>query len=84
MSKRPALAIAFPPRPALAPTTAAEFVAAGQPALIPPEPKPVTKRLTIDVEVDLHTAFKIASMKAGRDMKDIMGDLIRAYLDGKR
>ena len=82
MSKRPA--IALPPRPAPAPATAAEFVAAGQSSLIPSEPKVPTKRLTIDVEVDLHTAFKIAAMKAGRDMKDIMADLIRAYLDGKR
>ena len=81
MSKRPAIAL---PPARQAPTTAAEFVAAGHPSLLPPEPKTPTKRLTIDVEVDLHTAFKIASMKAGRDMKDIMADLLRAYVDGKR
>ena len=59
------------------PTPAAKelFVGAGK------EP---TKRLTIDISLDLHRAFKIAATQSDRDMKDIMSDMIQNYVDGKR
>lgn len=83
MSRKPT--IALPPARS-APTTADAFVAAGQPEPVPQEPeapkKPKDKRLTIDIPPDLHHQFKLAAVAAGRDMREVMIDLITGYVAG--
>ena len=81
MAKKPAIAL-LPPK--AAPTTPDAFVLAGQPEPVPEVPQAKPKRLTIDIDPDLHQAFKLASVAAGRDMRDIMTDLIAGYVAGKR
>lgn len=75
--------IALPPaRPA--PATSDAFVLAGNPIPEPPEDKVKPKRLTIDVAPELHQKFKVAVASSGRDMRDVMTDLIRKYVSGAR
>ncbi len=81
MTKAPA--IARPARPA-APSTPDQFVLAGQPDPLPPEPKAPTKRFTFDLDADLHRRFRRMALDADRDMKDIITDLIAGYVAGER
>ena len=81
MSKKPNIAM---PKAVTIPQNADDFVKSLHPSIqeeIAPKEKP--KRLTIDISANLHTEFKIAAMRSGMDMKDIMSKLISEYVSAK-
>ena len=45
--------------------------------------KSTTKRINLDVPIELHQRFKGATGMAGRTMTDVLQELIRDYLDGQ-
>jgi hypothetical protein len=60
-----------PPPPEAPPAPAAL-----RPPLVPEPPKVPMKRLTFDIPADLHLRMKLACVREGRDMAEVIRELI--------
>jgi hypothetical protein len=85
MARTPAFA--RPPRPVASQAARDEadaFVLSHTAPALPPEPKAPEKRLTFVIPAGLHAEFKAAAARSGRDMREILIDLLTGYVSGER